>query len=78
MGAALAAKSVLVRLALPSTREPRSGLDRAREARKERPMEDDEHDEQFVCDGCGMVFNNDERAEEGEPYCLLCWEAMEA
>jgi len=41
-------------------------------------MEDDEHDEQFVCDGCGMVFNNDERAEEGEPYCLLCWEAMEA
>ena len=36
MGAALAAKSVLVRLALPSTREPRSGLDRAREARKDQ------------------------------------------
>jgi len=39
MGAALAAKSVLVRLALPSTREPRSLIVQAREARKERPMD---------------------------------------
>lgn len=33
-------------------------------------------DGSFVCDGCGLRFNGDERAEEGEPYCLMCWEAM--
>lgn len=30
----------------------------------------------FFCDGCGKEFPGDERADQGEPYCVACWERL--
>lgn len=36
-----------------------------------------DRDDVFVCDGCGLAFPCNERAEVGEPFCVTCWDAME-
>lgn len=33
-------------------------------------------DDVFFCDGCGKEFPDNERADLGEPYCVLCWAAL--
>ena len=36
--------------------------------------EDDDLDAVFLCEGCGRMFPVEDRAEEGQPHCVRCWE----